>query len=195
MTAGITGSSGSGKSTAAKLFAQNGFTHIDLDEISRSVTQGGTECTKEIADKFGTHLLLEDGSLNRRALGEIVFRDEEKLKLLNEITHKYILQSMEEIISRTEGDILLDAPLLFEADLDMRCHCTIGVIADKELQVKRIALRDGISEETARQRISRQHTNEFFIEKCTYCIENSGTEDEFIKNTIEVINKIKERKK
>ena len=190
MIVGLTGSSGSGKSTVAKVFQGNGFHHIDCDEISRNVTGAGSDCLNEITLNFGDGILLPDGMLNRHALGEIVFRDAQKLKLLNEITHKYILKAVEDIISESESDVLIDAPLLFEADLDKRCDINIGVIADRSIQIKRIALRDGISEDTAAQRLAKQHDNGFFIKNCDYCIENNGLESELIKNTEELILKL-----
>lgn len=183
MIAGITGRSGSGKSYVSGIFAQYGFTVIDLDAVSRNVTMADSACLKEITDSFGNGVLLADGSLNRRALGEIVFNDEEKLKTLNTITHKYILEEMERIISDTDGDILIDAPLLFEANLDKRCDATIGVIADDDILIKRISARDGISFETAAARLAKQHNNDFFIKNCTYIIENNGISEELDEKT------------
>jgi len=188
MIAGITGRSGSGKSYVSTIFAQYGFTVIDLDAVSRNVTMADSACLKEITDSFGNGVLLADGSLNRRALGEIVFNDEEKLKTLNTITHKYILEEMERIIAASDGDILIDAPLLFEADLDKRCDATIGVIADDDILIKRISARDGISFETATARLAKQHSNDFFVKNCTYIIENNGTAEELDEKTKDLIH-------
>lgn len=194
MIVGLTGSSGSGKSTVAEVFKKNGFEHIDCDGISRSVTDAGSECLSEIVNAFGDGILLSDRNLNRRALGEIVFRGEQKLKTLNSITHKYILKAIEEIIGTAKKDVLLDAPLLFEADLDKRCNFTVGVIAERREQIKRIALRDGISEDTAAERLSKQHDNEFFIKNCDYCIENTGSVEQLEINAEALILKLKEER-
>ncbi len=192
MVAGITGRSGSGKSQVARTFAQSGFTVIDLDAVSRNVTTVGSACLEKITDTFGKDILMPDGALNRRALGEIVFNNEEKLKTLNAITHKYILEDMERIIASTDGDILIDAPLLFEAGLDERCDFTIGITADDDILIKRISARDGISAETAAARLDKQHNNDFFAEKCTYIIENNETVKELEQKTKELIHLLRE---
>lgn len=189
MIVGITGSSGSGKSLASKVFEKRGFHIIDLDKLSRETSASGSLCVEEIADKFGKEILLSDGGLNRRALGEIVFRNRDKLELLNGITHKYILEAMNVQISRVQGDILIDAPLLFEANLDKICDFTVGIIAQREEQIRRICERDGISEETAVARLDKQHTNDYFEQKCSYIIENSGNEEELAEKVNALIEK------
>lgn len=192
MVVGITGSSGSGKSAVARIFAENGFSHIDLDAVSRNVATVNSPCLDEIVSTFGDGILNPDGSLNRRALGEIVFKDETKLTTLTEITHKYILKEMNTIIANTDGDILLDAPLLFEADVDKQCDFCIGVISERKTQIQRIASRDGISEETAAARLDKQHSNEFFMENCDYFIENNGTEAELSSKAEALIRTLRE---
>ncbi len=192
MIAGITGRSGSGKSYVSNIFAQYGFTVIDSDAVSRNVTMADSACLKEITEFFGNGILLADGSLNRRALGEIVFYDKDKLKTLTSITHKYILEEIERIIAESDRDILIDAPLLFEADLDKRCDATIGVIAYDNILIKRISARDGISLETAAARLAKQHNNDFFVKNCTYIIENNGTAEELEKKTKELIHLLQE---
>ena len=191
MIVGLTSSSGSGKSTVSKVFGRNGFAVLDLDKVSRNVASVGSACLCEIKDFFGDTVILPDGSLNRKGLGEIVFNDKEKLDVLTRITHKYILKEMEDFISNTEGDILLDAPLLFEANVDKRCDFNIAVLCDHQTQIKRIALRDGITEEIAKARLEKQHSNEFFIENCDYCIDNFGDESQLISKAESLIRTLK----
>ncbi len=194
MVIGLTGSSGSGKSTVARVFAQNGFVHIDLDGVARYVTSAGSPCLDELTAAFGEDILSPDGSLNRPALGEIVFTDKAKLTELNAITHKYILDEMHQAMGAAEGDILIDAPLLFEAEVNKLCDLCIGVIADRNAQLLRISSRDGISAETAAARLDSQHTNDFFMQHCDICIENNGTEAELEKRAAKLIlNLRKER--
>lgn len=193
MIVGITGSSGSGKSTVAGFFKEFGFIHIDLDKISRDVTCKGSLCLDEITAFFGNNVLCADGSLNRRALGELVFRDEDSLKELNRITHKHILAEMNRIISESEGDILIDVPLLFESGTDKLCDFTVGVISDRKIQIERLCARDGICAETASARLDRQSPNEFFLENCDFCITNTGNENELFESTKKLISALKER--
>ena len=92
---GITGGSGSGKTTVSDIFRRLGAEIIDTDKIARSVTEKGSECLKELADAFGNGIILPDGSLDRRRLASIAFADKEKTALLSEITHKYIKSPLE----------------------------------------------------------------------------------------------------
>jgi len=193
MIVGITGKSGSGKSEVAGIFAESGFTVIDLDKVSREVSDGEGPCLDEIVCFFGEGILLPDGTLNRRALGEIVFNDEEKLLVLNNITHKYILNRMHDILNSVEGDIVIDAPLLFDAGIDKICDVCVYVTADTAESVKRISVRDGISTETASARLERQKGHVRNMDLCDYVIENLSTLDSLHKRTVDVIDCIRLR--
>ena len=118
MIVGLTGQSGAGKTTVCRVFEQNGFTIINADLVARKVTVKGSPCLKELCEFFGQHILFEDGSLNRRLLGDIVFADKKKLELLNSVTYPYITSEILETIRRCSNKghklILLDAPTLFE---------------------------------------------------------------------------------
>ena len=190
MILGITGSSGSGKSAVSAIFAEKGFTVIDSDRISREIAVAGSPCLKEITENFGDGIICPDKSLDRRKLGSIVFKDAKKLSLLNSITHKYILAEIESRIKKAKGNILIDAPLLFETELDRKCDFTIGVISEREKQIERIQKRDGISYEIASARLENQHTNDFYKERCSFIIENSSSENELKKSTLSLIDKI-----
>ena len=193
MTVGITGKSGSGKSEVARIFGEDGFTVIDFDGLSRNVSDNQGPCLDEIVASFGEGVLKEDGTLNRRHLGEIVFADEDKLALLNNITHKYILAEMRNVISDTKGDIILDAPLLFEAGLDTICDVCIYVTADGEAMARRIMKRDGIDQDVAASRLARQAKQSEYISKCDYVIENLSTLDELRKRAEAVLDCIRLR--
>lgn len=182
MIIGLTGSSGSGKTVASDFFREQGFFVMDFDKISRDVCAAGSSCLYELAGFFGEKILRDDKTLNRKYLGEIVFRDSEKLEKLNLITHKYIMESAKELLSLHKGEnIVLDAPLLFEAGLDKWCDITLSVISDTNIQIKRITERDGINEEIARSRIGTQHDEKFFVSHSDYVIRNDGTIEEFYK--------------
>lgn len=181
MIIGLTGSSGSGKSVAAEFFAEKGFFIIDFDRISREICNPGEPCLMELTEHFGCDIIDSEGSLRRKKLGEIVFSDKEKLSLLNSITHRYILQKSDILKEQNKHrNIVMDAPLLFEADLDKQCDYVISILSDTEVQIQRIMERDGISRETATSRIASQHNREYFEEKSDFCVYNNSTRQEFI---------------
>ncbi|MBQ8588777.1 MAG: dephospho-CoA kinase [Clostridia bacterium] len=175
MIIGLTGGSGTGKSTACRYFENRGLLVIDSDKIAREICEKGEPCLREIADFFGKEVLDESGRLMRRTLGKIVFSDSKKLEKLNEITHKYIAERIRSVIYRnSERDIVIDAPLLFEAGLGDICTIRLCVLASKEIRMARIVERDGISQEQALNRISSQKSDEYYISRCEYCVYNDG---------------------
>ena len=189
MIIGLTGSSGAGKSAAAAFFARKGFFIIDYDRLAREIYKKGEPCLIELTEHFGYDIIDEYGNVMRKKLGDIVFADKDKLKLLNSIAMKHILQKSEIIIEQNKNkNIVLDAPLLFEAGLDKQCTKTIAIIADADVQLERIKLRDGISDETAKGRLKSQHDNEYFAKNCDYCISNNGAPEQLeasLKNLLE----------
>ena len=173
MVVGLTGGTGAGKSTVAALFAENGWTVVDFDRISREVCGAGSACLVELTTAFGQEILLPDGSLDRKKLGAMVFGDAARLCILNEITHKYIIEAARQRLA-DGGNILLDAPLLFEAGLDAWCDKIVCVTADDAVRAARIMARDGISREAAAARIGSQRTQAELIQKSDMVIENNG---------------------
>ena len=103
MIIGLTGGSGTGKSTVVNFFIERGFIVLDFDKISRDICQVGMPCLNELSDNFGKEILNIDGSLNRKYLGNIVFSDKTKLELLNKITHKYIIKEMYQFLDTHKG--------------------------------------------------------------------------------------------
>jgi len=176
MVVGLTGGSGTGKSTACDFFRKRGYIIVDSDKIARKVCEKGEKCFDDIVDAFGTSVLNEDGTLDRAKLGGIVFSNKEKLELLNQITHKYIIQKNMEIIKNNpDANIVLDAPLLFEAGLDKVCHEIICVLSDIKKRAERIMERDLITLEKAMARINSQPDDDFYIERCTHVLYNNTT--------------------
>lgn len=171
---GLCGCTGSGKSTVATLFAMYGVHIIDCDSISHNVTKAGTECFNEIVSHFGKNIINEKGTLNRKALAEIVFGSPDEKKVLEDITHKYILEKVFEEINSHDQNILIDAPLLFESGLNSWCNYTIVVTADEKVRLKRIMLRDDIDETLAKKRINSQTNENLLVEKCDFVIHNNG---------------------
>lgn len=170
---GLTGGTGSGKSSVAKLFAQRGIFVIDADQVSREVCQPGQRCLQEIVANFGTSIL-HNGSLDRKKLGNIVFKDDAKRNLLNSITHKYIRKEILRRIERQDGPVIVDAALLFESGFHRECSSVISVVADPAIRAQRIAARDDLTIEQAMQRIGAQHDNNYYTDKADFVIYNNG---------------------
>ena len=192
MILGITGGTGSGKSVASEFFKNNGFYIMDFDKISRIVTCANSPCLKELTKIFGNDILDADGNLIRRKLGSIVFKSPKKLGILNEITHKYILKyAFDDLKKHTGEDIVFDAPLLFEAQLDKYCQKTLAVICDTNLRVQRIKQRDNLTEQAAFDRILSQPENKYYIQKSDYTVLNNGNIAEFLKELNNVLKQIK----
>ena len=196
IVAGLTGQSGSGKTTVSSEFAAAGFMVINADILARQVMEKGQPCLEETVEHFGSEILLSDGSLDRRLLGKIVFSDRKRLDELNGICYKYINRMVEDMISeyesRGEKYVLLDAPTLFEAGEDKLCDIVISVIADKALRLKRVTERDKISESAAEERFNSQHDADFFRSRSDYIIENNGSVKELENRAKETIRQIME---
>ena len=177
MIIGITGSSGSGKSTISKILAQKyNAKIIDADEIARRLSMENSKYINEIVSKFGKDIVDEAGNLNRKQLAEIIYSDENKREVLNNCTFKYIVSEIKTEIQNTINCdfIIIDAPLLFESKLNEVCDMVIGVIAKRKVQIDRIMKRDNINSEHAEKRIQSQKNNDFYIQKCDKIIENNG---------------------
>lgn len=193
---GLTGQSGAGKTTVSSVFEENGFGIINADLISREVMQKNEPCLFELAEAFGNEILLDDGNLDRKKLGSIVFSDREKLRQLNGICYPYIIyriiQKIDELDKNGCKLILLDAPTLFESNADDLCDLIISVTADEDIRQKRIILRDGITAEAAKNRFDSQYSEHFFVSHSDFVIKNNKTPDVLIAKAREVADKIKE---
>ncbi len=168
---GLTGGTGAGKSAVSEYLKKKGATVIDADKLSREITKEGGVALPEIDASFPG--VIKDGVLDRRALGEIVFSDKEKLMILNKITHKYIKKLTEEKLSQSTGIVVLDAPLLFEAGEEVLCDKVVFVSAEDEIRLKRIMERDKLSLGEATARINARNLDEI-KEKCDFCVYNNG---------------------
>jgi len=169
---GITGGSGSGKSHICSLFKQHGYDVIDTDVIARQVMDKGEACLLETVEEFGNEIL-ENGNLNRKKLAKIVFSDEKKLKKLNEISHKYILNCVENMIAMSNSQIVfVDGAVLIESGFSP--DYMVGVVADYETRKKRIMARDSLSEIEATRRLDAQQKDDFYFENCDFVVQNNG---------------------
>lgn len=171
---GITGGSGSGKTYICTALKKLGYTIIDADVIAREVVMPGKPCLAEIVSAFGKEVLCGDGALNRKALANIVFSQADKLALLNKITHRYITERIQSLLSSDAGKYIIDAPLLYEAKLDLICDAVIGVTAKREIRLARIQARDDLTLEEASKRLDAQKNIENSLANADLCIETSS---------------------
>ena len=188
---GVCGRSGCGKSVFCDLAKQKGFVVIDCDKVYSELVSKPTPCLKELGDYFGSDII-ENGSLNRKKLANIVFNSLEKLQSLNEITHKHIINRVDEILSECGEDsvVLLDAPTLFESGISERCELIIAIIASDDICLSRIQERDNLTPVQANQRLSNQKSVEFLVEHCDIIIYNETTCEDFKIASEEVLKEL-----
>ena len=188
MIIGITGNSGSGKTSISKLLGtvpmrQNVAegTHfyadiINADEIVKEMSISGAVYYNEIIKVFGKNVLLENGEIDKPKLADIIFNSNEKREVLNSLTFKYIVDEIKTRASSSKSEIaIIDAPLLIESKLNEICDIVISVIADEDIKVKRICVRDNIDENTALNRVNAQPKNEFYIKNSNLVIINNNS--------------------
>ncbi len=180
---GLCGRSGSGKGFVCELFSEYGIPSIDTDKVYRDILADRSKgCLDELCREFGPSVIAEDGSLDRKALSRIVFSgSDDKLSILNEITHKYILEETEKKIEKARADkkraVIVDAPVLFESGFDRLCDITVCVTATDDISVERITRRDCISRDDALRRLSHQKTNDELRALCDLEIVNDASLD------------------
>ena len=192
----ITGGIGSGKSAVAAIFATLGAVVVDADILARQVVEPGTPGLQEIQTAFPNEaLILADGSLNRSKLGEIIFSNPDKKKVVESILHPKIralwLQKLEELSRANIPVVAYVVPLLFESSVKMpELKKIILVSAPEEVRIDRVMKRDGLSREMTELRLNAQLPESEKIGRSDYVITNTSTLDELKKRTTEVFSDI-----
>ena len=175
---GLTGSIGVGKSFVTSVFGELGCHVIDADQTAREVVLPGTEGLTAVVARFGPGILLEDGSLDRKALGAIVFADEQQRLALNSILHPFIIARQDQLLSEWEakdpsGIGIVDAALMIESGGYTRFDKLIVVHCRPEVQLERLMLRDHLSRDEAQRRIDSQMSQEEKQRYADYLIDTS----------------------
>ncbi|HJA90605.1 MAG TPA: dephospho-CoA kinase [Candidatus Jeotgalibaca merdavium] len=175
---GLTGCIATGKSTVSRYLASKGIALVDADLGARQVVEIGSPGLQAIADYFGSDVLLEDGSLDRKKLGSLIFSDSEKRAALDGLLDGYIRQWLRDQIDfhrQNDVDLLvLDIPLLFEAGYEPLCDAIMVVYTPKGLQCQRLMQRDDLNKAQAIDRINSQLSIEIKKEKADIVIDNGG---------------------
>lgn len=156
---GLTGGLGAGKSTVGRMLAEHGAVVVDADDLARRALAPGTRGFKQACDLFGDEVLTEDGELDRAAIAEIVFADDDKRRALESITHPEVFHLLAQEVERHQGSddiVVFDAPLIIETGFDEACDVVVVVTAPLEAQVARAARDRGMTEAEARARIATQ---------------------------------------
>jgi len=174
---GLTGQTGAGKSTVAKMLCEYGCVHIDADILAKTVIQSSETVLNSLKNEFGADIF-KNGSLDRKALAKKAFSSIKNTEKLNSLTHPAVTKAIEKIIEsqRLKGvkAVIIDAIALFESGEDKLCDFTVAVVAPRDVRFDRITKRDNISPRQANERIDAQKDESFYTENCTYTVRNYG---------------------
>lgn len=189
---GITGGSGSGKTTVSQMLAALGVEIIDTDKIAHEVVRKGSDCLKELSDAFGNEIILPDGSLDRKKLASIAFNNKEKTVLLSRITHKYIKsETMRRIAASTADLIGVDGAVIIGSPIEPLCEKIVFVTADRDIRLTRIKARDNLTDTEAKKRLDAQPDEEFYAANSYYIINNSGSAEGLTEQVQALYNKLR----
>ncbi len=187
---GLTGGIGSGKTVASDRFEELGVKVVDADIASRVVVEIGKPALSSIEAKFGSDVILDDGSLNRAKLREIIFKDDEAKSWLESLLHPLIGQHiLDEITSATSKYVILVSPLLFETTQFQMCNRTLLIDVPKDIQILRTAKRDKVPESQVEKIIASQMDRNQKIRKADDVIVNDGEISDLIAKIDEIHQK------
>ncbi len=189
---GLTGPTGAGKSTAAKIAEDLRFQVIDCDLCARKAVIKDSGGYYAVISSFGEDILDENKEIVRKRLAKKAFSSKENTELLNRTLFPFIIRIVKEKI--TSDFVLIDAPTLFESGLDSICDKTVAVLSKKEIRLKRILARDKISEPDALLRIGAGKSDEYYLSKADTIIYNDGNPEEFSEKFREFLNNCRKEK-
>ena len=194
--AGLTGGIASGKSTVSRILSDAGAHVIDADQIAKEEVEKGTPAYCDIVSFFGRGILQADGAIDRKRLADIIFNDPEKKARLNAIVHPHVYRRTQQKIadiSRRTSDavVILDIPLLLEADMDRNLDELIVVYVPESIQLERLMQRDAIDAAAAMARIRSQMPIDEKRRRATIVIDNSGGLDDCRRQALEVFERLK----
>ena len=193
---GLTGGIASGKSTVGQFMADQGIPVIDADKVAREIVEPGSPVLHAIRDVFGAHYIQAEGTLDRQALGALVFSNPEALLKLNALTHPAILERVQDELLKLQSRgfkwAIYEAALIIERGLNPQLESLVVVLCDPETQVKRLEKRNGLDAKSARQRIDSQTNNKRRREAADHVIENSGSLEALKAQTLALTDTLQE---
>lgn len=194
---GVTGGIGSGKSTVSGILERLGANVIDADRIAKEIAGEGGRMLLELTRQFGSSIVDESGKLDRRKLGDIVFGDPEKVKVLNGITHKYIIDEMTKRLDKLKAQanadvIVMDVPIPVEHGFLDQVDEVWVVTADMDERIRRVVKRSGLTPDEALSRINSQKNDEEYLKVSDRIICNSGTIEQLERTVVELYNKLRQ---
>ncbi|VAX16356.1 Dephospho-CoA kinase [hydrothermal vent metagenome] len=192
---GVTGGYATGKSFVSRSFSELGAKLIDCDQLAREVVKPGTEGLKLVVNAFGDDILGPNGSIDRSALGKIVFSDPEKRKTLESILHPIIIgialqRAKRELAHDPGGLVVVEAALLFESGLFRKMEKNIAVVCGEAEQVSRGMARDKLPEDDVRARIEAQWPLDRKKELADFVIDNGGSKENTQREVKRLFDKI-----
>jgi len=198
MVVGLTGGLATGKSLVAEAFRRRGAAVLSADQIAREITAAGSPAVRRIAEELGEEFVRPDGSLDRSAVGEYVFRNEDARKRLEAIVHPPVLERLQQEIERYRNlpggpeVLVVEVPLLYEVGIADWFDKVVVVAAPEEVQVARVMARDRVSEEEARRRVRAQMPLALKVQRADAVIRNEGTPEELeeaVERTLESLTR------
>ncbi|GED68245.1 dephospho-CoA kinase [Brevibacillus reuszeri] len=182
MILGLTGGIATGKSTVTAMLRERGIPVIDADQIAREVVEPGKPAYEAIVRHFGRDILLEDGQIDRKKLGEVVFSDESERQKLNAIVHPEVRRVMRQEAEAAEANgeqiVFMDIPLLYESKLQYLVEKIVVVYAPGDMQLARMMERDELDEEQAKKRLRAQFPIDQKKLEADFLIDNSQSREE-----------------
>jgi len=194
---GLAGGSGTGKTTIAKHLETRGGGHLDADRIGHELLEFDPGVRSKVLRYFGPDVFEPDGTVNRKSIGELVFRDRELLKILSGILHPRIIDTcLKRVAEMRQAGlpfVVIDAALLLEVKMPLPVEFTIAVRCDKEEQVKRLLAKGNVSEADIRARLkSQEHMEDFFVE-ADVVLDTDGELPEVLARLDKIVDEFLER--
>lgn len=186
---GLTGPTGAGKSSVKAVAETLGIKVVDCDILARKAVEAGSDGLKAVVEVFGKEILNPDGTLNRKELANIAFSTRENTELLNRTIFPHILK-LAKCEIQSGGNVIFDAPTLFESGLNEICHKTLAVLADSEIRLGRIISRDNLTKSQAVLRMSAGKNDQFYKERADYVLFNNGDINEFNSKILQILKEI-----